>query len=1342
MGYHNLLFIYFTIIGQVFLFGQNEKTRELPRKTQESGYPFIQNYTPDDYNAFTQNWGTVQDSSGILYFANGDGVLMYDGVNWEVIELPNHGHAKSIAIDENNHIYVGASSEFGYLEPDNLGKLVYVSLSSLLDEQDQNFTTIWEIHTAKEAVYFRAADALFRWSDGSFKVWKTKGRASDLSFKVDDKLFQSRSGVGLGFINGDTFELLPNGEFFANKLVRTILPLSKDDLLIGTINAFYTYRDNVIVPFKTEVDEFIAKNTLYNAIKLNDGSFALATVSGGIAIINDVGQLLLTLNKDDTLASLTVQSLFQDRSGILWAALGYGISKIEYPNPFSNFNELGATTRCNVITRLKNKVYAGNGNGLYYLTSDEFGTSSFKQVLGMNYKIWDLLVFEDLLLVADENGVYQLKNNIVSRLGNWNPSAFLRSELDTNRVFISLADGLGSIYYKNGDWHDEGQIAGVNGSTYTIIEESTGDLWLETSEDWLWKVSFKSKEMAIGLQNPISEKYGSAQGLPGDTGNLYKIDDTIFFVSNNGRETYGFDSKSNSFFADSTLNKSFGMPGKSIFINHVDEGENVFFSMSDMVDRPKQLVAWNLPDNQYKTEDLKEERISDLIGISMFAELKDSVIWHGGLNGIIRHDLKDVSINYIPNNALISKVIYKEDSLLRSGSYDYSSVIVPFKNNRFRFQFANPGFYREDANTYQYKLLGFDEDWSGWTLETKKDYTNIPEGNYTFNVRSKDVYGQVGGQDSFIFTILPPWYRSWWAYSLYILTAILAIILLMQWRSRQLLKKNLALETIVRKRTTEIIQKNSQLERQTHQLQMQTEQLKDVDRMKTRLFANISHEFRTPLTLIKGPIEKLEEARKNEISTSNMKMIRRNANRLLKLVNQLLDLSKLDFGSLSLEPSEGNLYKCLRAAASSFSSHAAQRNIDYHIKIPSRTLWASFDRDKLEKIIYNLLSNAFKFSPDKATIGFYAKYVYGNLEIKVSDSGYGIPSDKMPHIFDRFYQVDDSFTREKEGTGIGLALTKELVDLQGGSIHVESEYQKGSIFRITLPFEEIKTYEKEDAEVPIGESKIELDSLLVKESKKSKHKGLSRVLIIEDHSDMRYFIKQQLLEKYRIIEAFNGKDGLEKARENSPDLIITDLMMPQMDGITLCKKLKRNINTSHIPVIMLTAKAGIENKLEGLETGADAYLTKPFNARELQVRAKSLMEGRTKLRELFSKSESINPREVTVTSLDEQFLQKTLDLLEERYSEPDFGIPQMQEILAMSRAQLHRKIKAITNEAPGEMLRNFRIKRAAQILGQQGENVTQVAYMVGFNNLSYFAKCFKQFYGVAPSKFHKGNTRS
>lgn len=515
--------------------------------------------------------------------------------------------------------------------------------------------------------------------------------------------------------------------------------------------------------------------------------------------------------------------------------------------------------------------------------------------------------------------------------------------------------------------------------------------------------------------------------------------------------------------------------------------------------------------------------------------------------------------------------------------------------------------------------------------------------------------------------------------------------------------------------------------------QRSNKELQELDELKSNFFANISHEFRTPLTLIKGPIEHLEQNPDEQLEREDIKMIRRNTNKVLGLVNQLLELSKIDQGKLQLEPTEGDVYKCLRAAASSFNSHAAQRHMDYRVRIPKETLWAAYDRDKLEKVVYNLLSNAFKFSEDEEMVAFAAHYENDELTIQVSDSGKGISEDKLPFIFDRFYQVDHSSTKESGGSGIGLSLSKDLIELMDGTITVSSEAGKGTFFKVQLPLERIKTRQTKPIEKFAEEAPIQTKPFQLSRTDK---RNVSEILLVEDNEDMRQFIKGQLLKEYRVLEAINGEIGLEKAISKVPDLIITDLMMPKMDGIELCKQLKTDVRTSHVPVIMLTARAGVENKIEGLETGADDYLTKPFDAKELMVRIKNLIAQRKRLRDHYGSSDSlVSPEKVSTTSLDKKFLENVLHLLENEHSNVEFGVPQMQKALAMSKTQLHRKLKALTNESPGELLRNFRLKRAAQLLSQDADTVTQVAYQVGFNNLSYFAKCFKEMYGVSPSSY-------
>jgi signal transduction histidine kinase/DNA-binding response OmpR family regulator/Tfp pilus assembly protein PilF len=518
--------------------------------------------------------------------------------------------------------------------------------------------------------------------------------------------------------------------------------------------------------------------------------------------------------------------------------------------------------------------------------------------------------------------------------------------------------------------------------------------------------------------------------------------------------------------------------------------------------------------------------------------------------------------------------------------------------------------------------------------------------------------------------------------------------------------------------------------------QKSNKKLEELNQLKSNFFANISHEFRTPLTLIEGPIAHLEQNPDEKLDREDIKMIRRNTSRVLGLVNQLLDLSRMDDGKLRLKSTEGDVFLCLRTAAVSFNSYAAQRKMDYRIQVPNEVLWASFDRDKFEKITYNLLSNAFKFTEDGERVGFEASYHGRELLLQVADSGQGISKDKLPFIFDRFYQVDGSITKDREGSGIGLSLSKALVELMDGTITVSSEEGKGTYFTVQIPLERIKSPKfKTDSSSEFKPNPIHTKPFELTKTK-ADTRDLPKILIIEDNEDMRYHIKKQLSAEYRTSEAKDGEKGLKMAAHDALDLIITDLMMPKMDGMELCKHLKSNIETSHIPIIMLTAMAGEENKIEGLEIGADDYLTKPFSPKELMARVRNLMAQRQRLRQYYADNQaSLEPEKIATTTLDRKFLNQLLALMEQQYIDPNFGVSEMQKTLAMSKTQLHRKIRALTSESPGELLRNFRLKKAANLLSQKADTVTQIAYQVGFNNLSYFAKCFKALYGVSPSSY-------
>lgn len=565
------------------------------------------------------------------------------------------------------------------------------------------------------------------------------------------------------------------------------------------------------------------------------------------------------------------------------------------------------------------------------------------------------------------------------------------------------------------------------------------------------------------------------------------------------------------------------------------------------------------------------------------------------------------------------------------------------------------------------------------------------------------------------------------------LIALLIIAGLVVSRQRLKIKKNNQLGKI-----------NEQLINQSQQLQEQTIKLRELDKVKSTFFANISHEFRTPLTLILNSLSDRiatvqGSADKQELD--QLEVMFRNARRLLNLINQLLDLSKLEAGHMRLSAENCDLTELLNVVHASFSSLSVSRQIQFSLAAPPETVICRLDVDKVEKVLYNLLSNAFKFTPVGGSIDIKAARISNTIQITVQDSGHGIPEDELTQVFNRFYQGKQYYSDE-QGTGIGLALTKELVELHGGKIWVESG-QNGTCFCLQLPFvpgvKEAVVFPLSIE--PLHETVVSLIPSSFPVHEKNDQAGvpnedtsLPSVLIIEDNEDLRNYMKRHLTGNYDVIETDNGRRGLERALEMIPDLVITDWMMPEMDGLALCRQLKTDERTSHIPIIMVTALASNDARFQGLETGADDYLTKPFDNRELNIRIRNLIESRKLLRERFSRELHLGPKKVLVSSMDEKFLEKVMQAIETYMGEPDFNMEKFGQEVGLSRMQLHRKLKALTGESPGDFLRTMRLKRAKRLLEARTGNVSEIAYEVGFNNLSYFSKCYREQFGTAPNE--------
>jgi len=558
--------------------------------------------------------------------------------------------------------------------------------------------------------------------------------------------------------------------------------------------------------------------------------------------------------------------------------------------------------------------------------------------------------------------------------------------------------------------------------------------------------------------------------------------------------------------------------------------------------------------------------------------------------------------------------------------------------------------------------------------------------------------------------------------------------------TRKLLEvQNIELERSVMERTR-------QISSQKEELEAQADKIMELDKIKSRFFANISHEFRTPLSLILGPLEKRLSTKQPPEDQRDIELMHRSASRLLSLVNQLLDLSKLEDGSLSLRVTEQDITQSVSSIASQFASMAEARGIHFVVN-STEPISIFIDSDKITKIISNLLSNAFKFTAAGGSITVVVKkgdanfkYAEGYAEILVVDTGVGIDAEHLPRIFNRFYQVDNSVTREYEGSGIGLSLTKELVDLHHGDISVSSTMGKGSTFVVTLPLGKSHLQPEEiDTMSTLVSSQVSSMSWATPGSTEGVElNGAShanpKILLVEDNTDMRYYLRDGLKDQFTILEAADGEEGLKIALAEVPDLIVSDLMMPRLDGMSLCQKLKVDERTSHIPLILLTAKADVQTKIEGFQVGADDYIPKPFHTGELNARIVNLIEGRKKLQEKFSRQLSLRPREIQVISLEEKFIQKVVSIIEDNIGNATFSVDILAREAAMSSVQLYRKLKAVTGSTPNDLIRNMRLERASSLLKQRSGNVADIAYQVGFNNLSYFAKCFREKYGLTPSE--------
>jgi signal transduction histidine kinase/DNA-binding response OmpR family regulator len=643
----------------------------------------------------------------------------------------------------------------------------------------------------------------------------------------------------------------------------------------------------------------------------------------------------------------------------------------------------------------------------------------------------------------------------------------------------------------------------------------------------------------------------------------------------------------------------------------------------------------------------------------------------------------------------------------------------PHTADNITFQFGGIDLGNPEKLRYQFQLQGHGNTWSSASPSSEVNYGTLAPGSYTFRVRGRHPGGAWSEAGEYPFTIRPPWWNTLWARLAYF---------------------SLAVGLFYRLRRIEL--KRQQLTFSLRLEQVEAERLKELDMVKSRLYTNITHEFRTPLTVILGMADQMESKPADPVK-DRVRMIRRNGRHLLSLVNQMLDLAKIESHQMNLHLIQGDLAAYLGYVAESFRSLADQKDIRIRVIRPEAGVTMDFDEGKMLQVLSNLLSNAIKFTPPGGEVTVTIGQERGELIVEVADTGVGIHPDQLPFIFNKFYQADNSHTRQGEGTGIGLTLTKELVGLMGGHIGVESRPGQGTVFTVRVPIrhtadvrpiawgpldEPHAGHVAEDASAP-GESASVTDM--------AGERPL--VLVIEDNMDVMTYLVSCLGEAFQVVKAMDGITGIGKALEIVPDLVITDVMMPGKDGFEVCDTLKRDMRTSHVPVIILTAKASMEDRIAGLARGADVYLAKPFHPEELLIHIGNLIALRKRLQERYQHLDATPPASASADEqVEDAFLLRLRELIEAELDNADLSIEDICKRMAMSRMQLHRKIKALTDRSTSIYIRSIRLAHGRRLLAAGELNVSQTAYAVGFEDPNYFSRVFQEEFGILPSDVKAG----
>lgn len=920
------------------------------------------------------------------------------------------------------------------------------------------------------------------------------------------------------------------------------------------------------------------------------------------------------------------------------------------------------------------------------------------------------------ILASAEDGLYCIHRK-TGQVDHYMHSPLDSNSLGNNKVFYAFGAPDGKVWLKvrNGlsifdphkkrfeNYYLSNDPNGLGASVINHhLQDYLGNIWLGTRSGGLMLFDDKNKTFKHLRHNPED-----STSISDDVNHGIYEDKArrLWFSTANGLDLY--DRKSNRFIH---FQDKYGLTDNLIFGIKEDKRGRLWLSTNN------QIFCFNPKDTSFRSYN-KHDGVEGggFYDGAYHQSPLTGLIFFGAMGLVVFHPDSIRDDTYIPPVA-ISRFQYlvrgKGGAVLteEKGILEKASITLTHQQKTLLlFEFSSLSFSKPRKNQYKYQLKGYSGDWILLGTRREVSFTNLAPGSYTLRVQGSNGDGVWNETPTELkIRILPPWYWSWWAKGIYLILTIGSIYYIYQFQ----LKRQLALAEVLR--------------------------LQELNQVKTRLYTNITHEFRTPLTIMLGMADKIEQAPRQWLK-EGVSMIKRNGQNLLRLVNQMLDLARLESGSLPVNMVQGNIIVHLSTILELFRSYAESKNIELHFASDVPQVVMDYDPDKIKDIVSNLLSNALKFTPSGGVVKFEVRNPFSEasnvfrasyLEFQVIDTGEGIPSEKLPYIFERFYLGDDSTTRRSSGTGIGLALTQELVKLLGGEITVSSEYGQGALFNVRLPISNKAPLVEHILEEERMMPEVQTPLLAV-----NRHRDLPLALIVEDNTEVMTYLSTCLQDQYRLEVAYNGQQGIDMSIELVPDVIISDVMMPVKDGFELCQTLKNDIRTSHIPIVLLTARADMDSRLEGLEGGADVYLTKPFSEQELEISLRKSLELRARLQERYATGSTPKESTKTIYGKDDIFIKNLHELLEKQYENESFTIPEVAKGVGMSETQLRRKVHALLNTTPQLYLRQFRLKKAYHLIKMTDLSIREIAMATGFNDPAYFSNIFLEEFGERPSDF-------